>query len=80
MRLPIRVTPRARKPGVEKAADGTLLVKVREPAADGRANQAVVEALAEYFHVPKRSVAIIHGQTSRRKLIEVTPPVSPPVK
>jgi len=71
MRLQIRVTPRARKPGIEVAGDGTLIVKVREPAEDGRANAAVVEALAGHLGVARRAVTILHGHGSRRKLVEV---------
>ena len=71
VRRHIKVTPRARKPGIETAADGTLVVKVREPAEDGRANAAVIEALADHFGVPKRAVSIVHGHGSRRKLIEI---------
>jgi uncharacterized protein len=71
MRLQIRVTPRARKPGIEVAGDGTLIVKVREPAEDGRANAAVEEVLAGHFGVAKRAVTILHGHGSRRKLVEV---------
>jgi hypothetical protein len=71
MRLQVRVTPRARKPGIETAGDGTLVVKVREPAEDGRANDAVIAALAGHFGVAKRAVTIVHGHGSRRKLVEV---------
>ena len=71
MRLQIRVTPHAKKPGLETAWDGTLMVKVREPAEDGRANDAVIEALAGHFGVAKRAVTIVHGHSSRRKLVEV---------
>ena len=71
MRLQIRVTPRARKPGIEAAANGTLVVKVREPAEDGRADGAVVEALAAHFCVSRRAVTILHGFGSRRKLVEI---------
>ena len=71
MRLPIRVTPRAKKPGIEIAGDGTVVVKVREPAEDGRANDAVIAALAGHFGVAKRAVTIVHGHGSRRKLVEV---------
>jgi uncharacterized protein len=71
MRIQVKVTPRARQPGVATAADGTLVVKVRAPAEDGRANEAVIAALAEHFGVPRRAVRIVHGHTSRRKLVEV---------
>jgi len=71
MRIQVKVTPRAKQPGVTPAADGTLAVKVRAPATDGRANDAVIEALAEHFGVPRRAVTIVHGHTSRRKLVEI---------
>jgi uncharacterized protein (TIGR00251 family) len=71
MRLHIRVTPRSKKPGIQTAGDGTLVVKVREPAEDGRANDAVMEALAGHFGVPRRAVRIVHGHSSRRKLVEI---------
>jgi uncharacterized protein (TIGR00251 family) len=71
MRIRVKVTPRAKRPGIEAAADGTLVVKVREPADDGRANVAVVAALAKHFSVPRRAVSIVHGHTNRRKLVEI---------
>ena len=74
MKIQVKVTPRAKRPGIETAADGTLIVKVREPAEDGRANAAVVEALAEHFHIAKSAVRIVHGHSSRRKLVEIDSP------
>ena len=71
MKIELRVKPVAKKTVVEKQANGTFVVKVKEPAKEGRANQAVIEAMAEYFSVPKRSVAIVRGHTSRNKLIEI---------
>lgn len=72
MRLSVRVIPRARRRAIEKTSDGSYLVKVTEPAAGGRANAAVLEALADHFNVPKRSVAILRGLTSHRKLIQIS--------
>jgi uncharacterized protein (TIGR00251 family) len=71
MRIQVKVTPRAKRPCVETATDGSLVVKVREAAQAGRANTAVIEALAEHFGVPIRAVSIVHGQASRRKLVEI---------
>jgi uncharacterized protein (TIGR00251 family) len=71
MRIRVRVQPNARLPGVENLADGTLKVRVRAPALDGRANQALTEALADFYQVPRRAVRIIHGGHSRSKLVEV---------
>ena len=74
MRFSVKVVPRARQPGVAPAADGTLVVKVREPAEDGRANAAVIVALAEHFKVKPRAVTIVHGHASRRKLVDINLP------
>ena len=71
MRIQIKVTPRARQKSIQQAADGNFLIKVTEPADEGKANAAVIEALAEHFGVPKRSVTILRGETSRQKLVEI---------
>ena len=71
MRLTVRVTPRARKRRLEQAADGTWRALVPEPPEDDRANAAVLELLAEHFHVPKRALRIVRGHTSRQKVVEV---------
>ncbi len=72
MRIPVRVMPRAKQRTIGKTPDGILLVKVSEPAEGGRANAAVIETLAKHFGVPKRSVAIVRGLTSRQKLVEIS--------
>lgn len=48
-----------------------LLVSVQAPAVDGRANDAVVRALAEAFGVPRGSVRILSGSASRTKLVDL---------
>lgn len=71
MRIAIKVVTRSRRTGVESAADGTLVVRVNQPPEDGRANAAVVDALAEHFGVKRRAVTILKGHASRRKLIQI---------
>ncbi len=48
-----------------------LVVRVREPATDGRANRAVVEAVAAGLGVPRGAVRVTGGASSRRKVVEV---------
>lgn len=71
MKIKVRVKPGANNIAIEKETDGTYVVKVKERAQKGKANQAVVETIAEHFGVPRSSVAIIQGLTSRNKLIQI---------
>ncbi len=54
-----------------EGADRELIVRVIAPALDGRANEAVVEALADAFGVRSRAVNLVSGARSRHKLVEV---------
>lgn len=72
MKITVRVKPGSKKGQlVQPALDGSLLVFVREPAVEGRANKAVVEILGDYYGVPKRSVRLISGRTSKTKRFEI---------
>lgn len=71
MIVSVRVIPRARRPRLEVRADGIVVVKVVEPAEGGRANAAVIEALAEHYGVPERAVTIVRGATSRKKVVDI---------
>jgi uncharacterized protein (TIGR00251 family) len=71
MRIIVTVIPRARRPHVEPLEDGGLRVAVTAPPHEGRANAAVIAALAEHFHVPCSRVRIVRGETSRRKVVEI---------
>jgi uncharacterized protein (TIGR00251 family) len=67
----VRVQPRAKRNAVTKVADGSLKVYVTAPPEDGRANEAVVETIAEWLGVKRRQVEIIRGATSRNKVVAV---------
>ena len=72
----LRVTPRGGRDeidGLETLANGRTVVKVRVRAIaeGGEANRAVMELLAKALGVPKASVRILSGATSRLKQIAV---------
>jgi uncharacterized protein (TIGR00251 family) len=72
----LRVTPRGGRDdidGIETLADGRSVVRlrVRSPAEGGEANRAVTELLAKALGVPKKSVHLIAGATSRLKQVAV---------
>ena len=75
MRLVVRVQPGAKQTHVGgRYGDGeppVLRVRVTAPAVDGKANAAVVTAVAEALGLPERAVSIVAGATSRTKTIEI---------
>ena len=71
MRLEIRVQPSASVTSVGGSYDGALVVRVVEPPERGRATTAALRAVADALGVPRRSVVLLRGPTSRRKVIEV---------
>ena len=56
---------------MQAGLDGELLVYTNEPAIDGKANRDVVKLVADYYEVPKSSVGIVRGLTSRTKTIQI---------
>jgi len=70
----IRVTTRSSRPGIgdwREGPDGREELEVRVSAApiDGEANAAVIKLLAKEIGVPKGSIKIVSGETSRHKRI-----------
>jgi uncharacterized protein (TIGR00251 family) len=72
IRLAVRVAPKAsRSRVVGLADDGVLKVQVAAPPEDGKANAALIEALAAALGVPRRDVVLASGAAARRKLVDV---------
>ncbi len=72
MKVTVTVKPGSKKgPLVQPSLMGELLVYVREPALEGKANKAVIELLAKYYEVSKSQVEIVGGHTSKHKLVRI---------
>src|ERR1700756_2213141 len=69
--FPVRVQPRASKDEVAGVIEGALKVRLRAPALEDRANEALCEYLAELLKTPKAAVRILSGHHSRNKRVEV---------
>ncbi len=65
----VHVTPGARKASVGGEHNGALRISVREIAEKGKANQGVIEALANALGVRRADCEVISGHTNRRKTI-----------
>jgi uncharacterized protein len=69
--LAVKVHPRAKKNAITGELGDALKVSLTTPPIEGRANQACVEFLAKLLKVPRSSVTIASGQTSRNKVVRV---------
>lgn len=71
MTISVIVHPNSRHPRIEEDLMGELHAYVSAPPLDGKANMAVIEALAEYFHVRKNAVTLMSGHTAKVKRFEI---------
>jgi uncharacterized protein (TIGR00251 family) len=68
----VHVRPGSSRTAVGGEHDGRLVVRVAAPAIDGRANDAVVRALADAMGAARADVTIAGGASARRKRIRIT--------
>ncbi|MBI1740586.1 MAG: YggU family protein [Acidobacteriales bacterium] len=67
----VKVHPRAKKNAITGEIGDALKVALTAPPVDGKANAACIEFFAKLLKVPRSSVTIAAGQTSRNKVIRV---------
>lgn len=76
MKFSVRVKPGAKNAAVERKSPTDLTVSVRERAREGKANRAVLRAIAEYLDISVSRVRIVTGETGRIKIVEVSGAIS----
>ncbi|HET7696402.1 MAG TPA: DUF167 domain-containing protein [Vicinamibacterales bacterium] len=69
--LAIRVIPRSPRTRVDGRRGDAILIRLNAPPVDGAANDALVAFLSDALAVPRRSIAIVSGLTSRDKRVRV---------
>lgn len=69
--LQVHVIPNARQTRAEGLHDQALRVRLLAPPVDGKANQALVQWVAAQLGIAKSQVAIVRGDTSKRKLLRI---------
>ncbi len=72
--LRVKVKPNSKKQEIQAIEDGSLLVYLKSPPVDGKANAELIKLLAERFNVTKSQVHIKSGLSSKQKLIEIDLP------
>jgi len=71
IRVHVHVQPRSSRSEVVGTFGAALKVRLLAPPVDGAANDALVALLAMELGVPRRDVRIVHGSTSRAKVVEI---------
>ena len=71
MIINVRVIPRAKFNRVEVQSDGLVRVHTTTAPTYGKATMDVIKMLAQHYDVPKSSIKIVRGQTSRDKVFEI---------
>ena len=69
--IDVLVQPRASRAKVGPAVGDRLRVAVTSAPVDGKANAAVIGALAEAFAVRRLDVRILRGESGRRKTVAI---------
>ncbi len=69
--LSIVVHPGARREAIGPRGERGLKVSVHAPPEKGKANRAALELLARWLGLPRRNLAILRGETARRKVIRI---------
>ena len=70
--LQVRVTPGARMDDVS-ILEGQLAVKTRAKPQDGAANEAITAVVAKALGIAPSRVELIRGETSRQKVLRISP-------
>jgi hypothetical protein len=68
--LNLKIVPNAKSEKLVKEQD-RYKIYIAAPAVDGKANQRLIEFLAQEFKVRKSKVKILRGETSRLKVVEI---------
>lgn len=66
--ITIKISPNAKKNEIIKT-ESEVKIKITAQPIDGKANKALIEYLSKLFKIPKTSISIIKGETSKEKTI-----------
>ena len=82
MKIFIKAKPNAKEEKIEKidppspngfgrASDSHFIVSVKEPPVQGKANAAIIKALAAYFNIAPSAVRLVSGFSSKNKVFDI---------
>lgn len=71
MRLYVQVKPKSREDRVEQIDDAHFIVRVKEAPEGGKANEAVIRALARHLDIAPSRLSLVRGSSGKQKAIEL---------
>ena len=71
VRIAVRLTPRAGSDRIDGPTGGVLQARVHAPPVAGAANEALRRLVAGELGVPVSKVALVSGERTRRKVLEI---------
>lgn len=69
--LHLQIKAGSKKNEFSTSVNGTILVKVKAPATEGKANKELIAFLSETFKIPKSKIEITKGEKSPFKTVEI---------
>ena len=72
LRFEVHAKPRAKKSKIVGLRGDAVEIALAAPPVDGAANEELIRLLAEVLGIPKRSVELVRGDTSQKKLVAVS--------
>ncbi len=71
MKIFVKAKPLARIESIEKIDETNFIVSVKEPPVEGKANRAIIRALADYFKIAPSRIRLTSGFSSKQKTFEI---------
>lgn len=71
MKIFVKAKPNSKNESVKKLSETNFEICVKEPPVKGRANSAIIMALAKHFKISTSRVKISSGYASRQKIFDI---------
>jgi uncharacterized protein YggU (UPF0235/DUF167 family) len=71
MKITVVAKPNSKKESVEITEDGRYTIRVGAQPEDGKANQRIIELLADFLKVPKSKINLVYGHKGKIKIFNI---------
>jgi uncharacterized protein YggU (UPF0235/DUF167 family) len=72
IRMAVLIMPNAKKSEISGLFDDSLKIRLQAQPIEGKANDALIRYIAGLLDIPKSAIAIAHGATGKRKILEIS--------